>query len=180
MRRMYSKKELQDIIKANLENGSLDINAIKITGDEIVENMSGYSFSITEDEGWTKSVIYAAAVKNGNKLTLVCSGKITRTSDSASQYPTLGVFTIPQNIADKIFPIKDYNVDFRTLEFWASLGDLATTRGYTTKNNNQLLMKCYANISANKEFSYRYELTFLLSENLASTQSSKSSKKTSK
>ena len=102
MRRMYSVKELTDLIKevfdAEIASGAfdtkinnavdaylvehpVDITALEgqdvelnsldavglITGGEIVEKMSGYSFTQINDVEW--SPIYAGIVKNGNKLT---------------------------------------------------------------------------------------------------------------
>ena len=144
------------------------INAEKVTGDEIVENMEGYSFSVKEETGWTKDIAYAGVVKNGNKLTLVISGNYMRTSESADAYVELGKFTIPKAVNDKLYPIFQSFIDFRIIEVFVSLGDSTPVRVYTDKTDDtHLTMNAYANTTVNKSYNYRYELTFLLGENLA-------------
>ena len=174
MRRMYSLTQLNQIVKNAIANGLLDdvdVNAKSLSADSIIENMSGYSFSLPEDSLWTKTIAYAGAVKNGNKLTLVVSGTLTKTSASASDYPGLGNFTLPPEIATKLFPITGSFIDFRIIDMFVSLGDSATVRVWTEKNNNVLSMSGYtANLEVDKTYSYRYELTFLLGDNLASQE----------
>ena len=171
MRRMYSQSQINQIVKNAIANGLLDdvdVNAKSLSADSIIENMSGYSFSVTEEAGWTKDIAYAGVVKNGNKLTMVISGNYTRTSDSASSYPELGTFTIPSEIGAKIYPISLDFIDFRILEVFVSLGDSTPVRAFAEKvDGTHIKLSSYSATTLNKTYNYRYELTFLLSENLA-------------
>ena len=55
----------------DVELASLDATGL-ITGGEIVEKMSGYTYTkVASTEDHTIDYVYCSAVKNGNKLTLV-------------------------------------------------------------------------------------------------------------
>ena len=60
-------------------NGNVNIsgtfNATKITGNEIVETMTGYTF--TSQGGEDNEIAFASVCKNGNKITFVIAGKYT-------------------------------------------------------------------------------------------------------
>lgn len=160
------------------EEGDFDVSgtdfkvkSLTSDGGPIIEGMSGYSFSVSADAGWNKVIGYAGAVKNGNKLTLVIAGTLEKTDNDGTSYPTLGNFYLPVEVANKIIPISQSFVDFRMLDLFVSLGDSTTARAYTEKStstNNRLKMVAYLAPTLNKVYNFRYELTFLLSDSLAS------------
>lgn len=136
----------------------------KITGGEIVENMVGYSFSSTATN---LNIAYAGVVKNGNKITFAVSGTITKSSTFSTE---LGTFVAPSAILAKLYnnvlgDLSEKGLYVSSSKF--SLGvNLATT---TQKTSTQLRVYIYAtdSLTADTDYAFRYEETFLLSDNLA-------------
>lgn len=176
-----------EVIDAGLMfNGNLTINGIitanivdglKVTGDEIVEKMgSGYSIYKAEKENVTHDIVYAGAVKNGNKLTLVLFSKITRTGDVANDFFAPCYFYIPKAIADKIYPTTlgslQNAVASKQVTLYSAPNVSVTTNGVILKvqQGNLYALQTYIynlhNLVINTEYQYRIELTFLLSDNL--------------
>ena len=152
--------------------GSLDADGL-VTGAEIVEKMSGYSFTKHADA--EVSYVYAGIVKNGNKLTFVLFAKCVNTS---ANNVSVGKFTIPEDVASKLYP---YQVGTTTsvlsqqeLEFFPTsdltLPPVRCTAEFVKSANNVVLnfRRINTNLVASTEYTFRLERTFLLSENLAS------------
>lgn len=152
----------------------------KISGGEIVEDMSGYSFSgAVSAAPFTFDFVYAGVVKNGNKLTLVCAIDAVRSGEvqTYGEYAVLGDFTIPQSVNEKIIP-------FRT---GTAFGEIVTKNqilavtdpqssgveieGFTQQLYNPQGIRFYLRglnaLSLNTHYYIRAEITLLLSENLA-------------
>lgn len=158
-------------------NGNVNIvgtlNATKVTGDEIVENMSGYTFTPSADlskNGIT--LTYAGAVKNGNKVTFVIAGLFNNTTGlSITPHPDLGNFTVPINIGQKLYPMIGTTIDVKPISFFLNYNTIVQKNMQMRKNNNTTLN--FQLISMNKDFNadadyaFRIEETFLLSDNLA-------------
>lgn len=154
-----------------------NLSAGAITGNSIIENMSGYSFvESAVQAGLTKEYIYAGVVKNGNKLTFVLAVNLTRTDEMQSGYVDFGYFSAPQDVLDKIYPTEiggAYFVDLKQqllIEGFSSTkqcncymqkanGTLSTVTHIQDPNNNMVL---------NTKYYVRYEVTILLSDNLIS------------
>ena len=71
----YGDGTSQDLGAIFSGNVNIDgtLNATKVTGNEIVENMSGYTFEkANNNDKFNFNYIYASIVKNRNKLTFVC------------------------------------------------------------------------------------------------------------
>ena len=145
-------------------NGTLD--ATKVTGNEIVEKMSGYSFekSLIVDE-----TIYAGVVKNGNKITF--SLFVRFTADGTAK--AVGTFNIPSAVGQKIFPTNygsDTNwVDAKqiTASISASEGTPFVARMYKNSNTQFIVNFRTDQLASGTTYVARYEVTFLLSPNLA-------------
>lgn len=173
---------------ANYNDGtSTDLGAIfsgnvniagNFTADSIIENMSGYSFSgaPTSDAERNIEMVYAGIVKNGNKLTCVIALNITRVATITSTL-TLGAFSIPADVASKLFPtnIAGYNVlalaHGKAVEDFTGNGEDLTASFF--KGTNAFYGGCYStaqlnNLTLNTKYYFRAEVTFLLSDNLAS------------
>lgn len=157
-------------ISGNLTvTGGISGNAI--TGDSIIENMSGYSYNPASSTATrTLEDIYAGVVKNGNKLTLVLAFNATLTSGDLDIYPN---FVVPASVANKLFPtrIKGYDalsfidVIVQPTESGATVNGTALIY----KSGSAIVLNIYANsMVANTKYYIRIEQTFLLSENLAS------------
>ena len=172
MKRMWSKNELKQQNNANAIEllGSGQVPSIK--GDEIIENMSGYSFIPVEGTTFTDlDVLYAGACKNGNKLTLVMF--MTFTYDGAG-FRDVGSFKVPKEIYDKLTPYTLGGVatlDVRTLDLVKERQSIPSSAyGEIFKAGNNTITFSFAvpsGLTANATYAVRYEATFLLSENLA-------------
>ena len=84
-------------------SGDLSVTG-KITGGEIIENMSGYSFINYEWDPMTIEYIYGGVVKNGNKITFALALNITKTASISSGFFPLGSFRIPTDVLAKLYP----------------------------------------------------------------------------
>lgn len=151
----------------DVELNSLDATGL-ITGGEIVEKMSGYSFNPYSVTGYSIDPVYVGAVKNGNKLTLVCAIRITKNSGEALNTISVGAILIPASVLAKLYPFQDTTLDVRRI--------IAVDSSYTEKDVGAFTDKTATGVSIglnvgelelNTEYYLRVEQTFLLSENLA-------------
>lgn len=141
------------------------------------ETMEGYAFALGIKENLTIDGIYASAVKNGNKLTLVLAVDLIRTGTVVGDI-TVGTFQLPEEVADKIYPslVGDYYfVDNRVIDAWyndsnfADLSSFVRKGSGADKNNLYFIMNVGPvndKLSIDAKAYYRYELTILLSDNL--------------
>ena len=174
MKRMWSKNELKQQSINLLGSGQVP----SIKGGEIIENMSGYSFNKgSETENLTKDFIYAGVCKNGNKITFVVACNLTRTAELLAS-PTLGYFTLPKAVADRIISSTIATYEYVTVDerpAWAndSTNKLLQIYSYKTGQDNKNIRmdmnRAPINLlTANLKYYFRYEFTVLLSENLIS------------
>ena len=182
MRQMFSKKQIEEIVKnvakageldfsdVDMEVGSLDANGL-ITGGEIVEKMTGYSFipDASLDAGFT--INYAGVVKNGNKLTFALAITAYFETAPGNTGKNIGEFSIPTALFNKLVGI-DFSgytyLDIRNIQF-----------AYSSAASVQNIMRCMKreatvqfnlrcdNFSAHTTYYGRVEVTFLLSDSLA-------------
>lgn len=160
---------------------SVSTPKLTATGDSIeaekpvIEKMTGYSFATNrqhlEDNGIVLN--YVGVCKNGNKLTFVIAGKINSPSQiNEFTLLALGTFNgIPSSIGAKIIPIAGTIVSFCHLKLYNSRADFKNCEGVFTKNGNtsfNMLLSVDEVLQANKDYSFRYEETFLLGDNLVS------------
>ena len=166
MKRMWSKNELNRIIATLLASGSLP----EIKGDEIIENMEGYSFAAITVTGYTFDYIYAGAVKNGNKLTLVLCLNITKDENADNPNPYIGKFTVPSDILAKLYPVEiggNPVLDTQMVKAYKGIADGTTMESWLEKSSVDLPLQVNtSNLTLDVSYFYRYEVTFLLSDNL--------------
>lgn len=168
-------QDLGAIFSGNLNiNGIITANVVdglKVTGDEIVEKMSGYGFIPNEVENLSITTIYAGVVKNGNKLTIVQFGKITRTGTIS--FADLGTFFIPSSVADKLNPtplgVVSGALSSKVISFFDSPQSCVDLKTMVRKGTNSVISTAYGlgNLTLNTEYQFRIETTFLLSDNMA-------------
>lgn len=156
-----------------------------ITAPSIVETMSGYSFSDTALAVGINPV-YIGVCKNGNKLTLVYALEIDASELEVSQ-PRFGRILIPEEIGNKIYALPDdqYNTISGSLvpmyekgSYSAPkysvpiIGSIVRTGVGTGKNALIFGINGFASptYDMTKTYFLRFEITFLLSENLASQE----------
>lgn len=142
-----------------------DFNAEKVTGDEIVENMSGYSGNVNIGTGK-----YFGIVKNGNKLTISLFGEIEKNTVSYN----VATLYVPAEIYNKLvggFTSSVY-LDVKNVLAISSLLDTgANIRALmykTDDSTHRIDINFYGldTLDEDTTYVYRYEVTFLLSDNL--------------
>lgn len=146
------------------------LNATAITGDSIIENMSGWGAN--EDNKYAKITnMYIGAVKNGNKVTLALAGVIATGDDGIATYSTMRVceFEIPSAIGQKLVPLYGNTVDVKKVVLFTGATDSYTVNASIEKPNDTRLRAILSNLNvalpASKNLYFRYEVTFLLSDN---------------
>lgn len=156
------------------------INATNVTGDNIVENMTGYSFNIASDDAYqTKTYHYVGAVKNGNKLTIAIylTFNMLQAVAARSRTFTIGTLYIPSTVGAKIYPATQGSFTDVIASFSPTM-QLASA-DYTFKSGCVLIRKSsntnfgiyfYNNedVEASESYNVRIEVTFLLSDSLVS------------
>ena len=154
-------------------SGDLSVSG-QITGGEIIENMSGYSFTPNLVYGVTLN--YVGVTKTGNKITFVIAGEILK-NENTPYNATVGSFTIPSAIASKLVPLGETsNIDVQRIPFFSPSNPGGTpisvaSRFYKESVDPNMLSLQFIGITAvttDVTFNFRYEVTFLLSENLLS------------
>lgn len=176
--------DLGAIFNGNISlSGNLSVSG-SITGNSIVENMSNYTFTKTTDTAdFTLETIFAGAVKNGNKLTLVAYMGITLHNASKTEISYAYDFNVPLSVGNKLYPTTvagdPYVLDIKDFKF------INTTRWQYDKVGTAIIEKTndYGNnraqlhftlgwtlgdLTAEEKYVFRTEITFLLSDSLAS------------
>ena len=174
----------QHLIVSYNDGSSTDLGAIfsgnvniagNLTADSIIENMTGYTFNKeAETTNITREFLYASAVKNGNKLTFVVAMNITRTGSAGSSYIEAGSFTIPWQVCQYIVPSSITGcVDVKTTKLQDSIYSGKDILSYVLKQGTtKLVFEMYNGsldtlLDLNTPYYFRYELTVLLSDNMA-------------
>lgn len=144
------------------------------TANSIVENMTGYSFTKGEKENVIHNYYYAGIVKTGNKLTMSIAGTFKLTGSVSAGFFSLGIFRFPTSIGNKLYPITLGTLDnvlaVKQISLYTGVQTFTNANTLCQKTtNNSVNIVCYSSgIPLDTEYSYRYEITFLLSDNLVS------------
>lgn len=145
-----------------------------ITGAEIVENMTGYTFEVNPSVASVVDCKYAGVVKNGNKLTFALLADITPTANwDIGVAKTLCFYYVPATIWSKLVPSTIGGASavscMRGYAFQYVNSGVAVDIYFTRGSLGQLMLVIYpeATLTANNTYTLRVELTFLLSDNLA-------------
>lgn len=153
-------------------SGNVNVDG-NFTANSIIENMSGYSFETLTKTNAQIVTTYAGIVKNGNKVTFACSGTIQISGDIAGWNCPLGRFHFPQEIGLKLYPTILGGISA------LSFGSLALFKTYTENIEVPCLIIKDSNyaftpniyqlnkINVDTPYLFRFEITFLLSDNLA-------------
>ena len=189
MRRMFSEKQIKLLANENLEEnvinflngkdvalgdvecGDLDSDG-KITANEIIENMSGYSATLLTKAGLNIENVYTGIVKNGNKITIVCSLKLTRTANEVGTGAFIQ-FSIPESIGQRLYNNGLGYLDNKVISAFSDYSTSIPIPSFISKDGNTGLF-VYGNaaslgtLTLNTPYYYRYEATYLLSDNLIS------------
>ena len=174
MKRMWSKNELKTQINEQAASGNIP----SVKANEIIENMSGYTYgSYSDDEQCKVTPIYAGIVKNGNKLSFVVFGRIKRL-DTISARKSFGAFGVPSAILDKLVPTTLFGEQLLMAENapvtketdGSSQGILLVVKKTSDGFDILIGQSSANNLTANVDYLFRFEKTFMLSENMVSEQ----------
>lgn len=154
-------------------NAETSISAPSITGDSIIENMSGYSMALNPITNLTEEVVFGGVVKNGNKLTIVFAINLTKTDTLAGSQFLLQA-NIPSAVGSKLYQT--------TIGGYSALGlfNASAVHGSSTIISLKVLVekpddtkiKFYLqsdtinSLPLNEKTYLRIEQTYLLSDNL--------------
>ena len=168
----YELKNVSGVVDGATIRPANVLATTKITAAEIVEDMSGYSFTSGMNSSWFEyEFAYAGVVKNGNKITFAVSLKLKKIDNAATNI-SVGAFTIPSAIANKLIPIElgDYSyLDQKEVSLFSGIETHIQTTARLSKNNNVLnLYMSPSGLVLNTTYVARYEATFLLNDSLAS------------
>lgn len=174
----YSKTQIDSLI-SGLSSVYAALSGANFTGPitspSIIETMSGYSFTKRiADYDWTP--IYVGIVKNGNKLTFVMFGSINIATLTDS-YTNLAFLDIPSDLGAQLFPyeVQGYGnvLDNSKITYMDStiLGTFQDGLVIIQKQSDSRLaiqIRGLSSLTLNRDYYFRIEKTFLLSDNLAS------------
>ena len=164
----YGDGTTQDLGAIFSGNVNIDGN---LTANSIIENMSGYSFVAQTPENLTIEIEYAGAVKTGNKLTLALAGNLTKTGTISTAF--IGRFNLPNAVLAKLIPTTIGSIDvleLRSLELFDQNYQTISQNFMVQKYTGYVMMRLQslANFVDNTKYHFRYEVTFLLSDSMAS------------
>ena len=164
-----------NLAAAAVKTASLTSDEAEISAQKpVVEVMEGYSFAPEYVSGtaFDIGVTYAGAVKNGNKLTLSLAFTIKRKSDTIDNYfPMAGNFTIPSSLFNRLVPDVGDLLDAKRVILLTASNDTSpvslvmASLKYSGKIHMQLGRP--HQIPLDTIYYSRYEVTFLLSDNMA-------------
>lgn len=166
----YGDGTTQDLGAILQGNVNIDGN---LTANSIIENMSGYRFEKLTKENAIVDYTYASIVKNGNKITFAVTGKITRTGTIQNNNFSLGRFHFPLAIGEKLFTTTQDNVtalSFDQLSLVKSYTELLNVPCLCIKESNGGFSPVIYDLQKtelNIPYLFRFEITFLLSDNMA-------------
>lgn len=158
---------------ANKVQANTDLNVDgNFTANSIIENMNGYKISNIASE---INLIYGGACKNGNKITFVLFGELYAETLPSAGFWRICNFTIPTEVGQKLFP---YSLGGSNNILDKTIVNLSTGIGVNANvnvscivqkyDNNNIIFFMYSNnVQQAKHYIFRYEVTFLLSDNMA-------------
>ena len=148
-------------------SGNVNIDG-NFTANSIIENMGGYSVYSKSNK---IAFNYIGVVKNGNKLTFACSGILnidTKTSSGVIQALT---FAIPTNIGSKLLPFANDTLSWGVIQLFSSYNShIEVPCVFAKTSGTTVVLRIYdypSELLVNTDYEFRYEITFLLSDNLA-------------
>ena len=180
-------ESIADAVDAYLVENPVDITALEgqdiapkdisatgnITAPSIIENMSGYSIiKQSAPTGATYDKVYFGACKNGNKLTFVVAMNITLTEAITSTSRVIAQILIPSAIGSKLYPTligSDNFLDMKEVALVKDYADMEICPVSLYKDSNtRLYLNLYnwSQLDINKQYYFRYEVTFLLGDDI--------------
>lgn len=149
-----------------------DLEADEISGNSIIEKMSGYS-AVKPLDITGLEISYAGAVKNGNKLTLAVAFGFEAYSENITNSSVIKI-TVPSSVMAKLYT---HQVGQQTgvltqviIPLFSGLTDSVNAYGFAYKGETIDLNIFVSGLTIGKTYEGRFEVTFLLSDNLISNE----------
>ena len=183
MKRMHTDEEIQKLAASPIGDVSIDgdlavdgdFEANSVSADSIIENMSGYAYTKSGDgASYTFTPIYVGAAKTGNKITFVAFFKFKRTA-SYSGGINIGRIDVPADVRAKLYPFTVGGLEYLDVKTTCAINssditDIKTVTPFSTKNDGLggifVSLRDWGSLTQDKDYMIRYEVTFLLSDNL--------------
>ena len=153
-------------------NGNVNVDG-NFTANSIIENMNGYGFTPSDSLAtYGITLNYVSAVKNGNKVTFAIAGIFVPNENTISN-PSLGAITFPTSIGEKLYPDSLGALNNQYVSFFNSANTSVSKNVRTIKTgggNNGISFQFFGlnnGFVLDTAYSFRFEVTFLLSENMA-------------
>lgn len=139
-----------------------------ITAPSIIQVSAGYSFSPKEDENVTKTIDYASICPNGNKVTAVIAGSFS--SVASKTRINLGEFVIPIDLFNQLYPIFSTIVQLGSILLSTDETNQTSYPCHVIKDSSNIRIQIRpigSGVIPAGTYYFRYEGTFLFSENMA-------------
>lgn len=154
-------------------SGNVNVDG-NLTANSIVENMNGYTFTKSvSTSDFELSYNYVSVCKNGNKITFAIFGNLKRLSEVILQSVNLGVFNIPNTIGEKLYPIQLSGINTLGTIITNFANDITAKNEHTLSaykiSNTQIAIYLYDfnTFEVGTNYTFRFEMTFLLNDNMA-------------
>ena len=156
-------------------SGNVNIDG-NFTANSIIENMNGYSFSVISKQDYV-TPLFCSQVKNGNKITIVVTGKINMGAND-NMTNTTNLLQInahyPTSVGTHIIGLVGSRLDQKYIDVFSNtFGDHSQLYANVSRTNDEIMdIRVYGTSEANttivrdRDYAFRYEVTFLLTDNL--------------
>lgn len=137
-----------------------------ITSPSIIQTMTGFEFSEQVNENVTITLAYASISQNGNKITMVIAGSFTSTAGKTRI--NIGSFKVPNAVYNNLFPILSTIIQMGSILLNTDEANQTQYPCNVIKDSGNYVrvqIRPAAAITAGTYY-FRYEGTFLLSENM--------------
>lgn len=181
---VYSKTQVDSLLSAKADLTYLSAQlALKadltganftgaITSPSIIEDMGPQYYISTTGKNAAIDLVYCGVCKNGNKITFVVAGTITPSANITSPTSMYGIyFYMPASVGSKLFPMLSSQVlDYKDMELFVNDYSNIQCKSVVYKRSDQHIQTLYTvdGLTGGVSYAFRQEVTFLLSDNLAS------------
>lgn len=156
-------------------SGNVNIDG-NFTANSIIETMSGYSFNIVSKQDYV-TPLFCSQVKNGNKITIVVTGKINMSeNDNMNSGTNLLQINVhyPTSVGTHIIGLVGSRLDQKYIDVFSNtFGDHSQLYANVSRTNDENMdVRIYGTNEANttivrsREYAFRYEATFLINDNM--------------
>ena len=149
-------------------SGNVNIDG-NFTANSIIQNMTGTTLHPNPTKRNEVNISYAGICQNGNKLTIAINGSLL--FNSSDKIINICNIIVPLSVGSKIIPYKEGTAEtvYKKLSCYSAYNESVDINTIVQKDSNsEFHINIYAGALTNElTYYFRYEITFLLSDNLA-------------